>query len=62
MLLVVWGLDEAMEAIGAIYVIVIVLVVLLVRLERTLYADASQTPKPDLSRRHSTKPDDEAAE
>jgi hypothetical protein len=55
--LVVWGVDEVLEAIGAIYVIVIGLVFLLVRLERDLYADPSQSAKPGRSGRKTSRSD-----
>lgn len=57
MLLVVWGVDEILEAIGAIYVIIVGLVFLLVRLERNLYADPSQSAKAGRSGHESRGPD-----
>ena len=57
MLLVVWGVDEVVEAIGAISVIVIGTDFLLVRLERNLSADPSQSAKPGHSGRELSGPD-----
>ncbi len=56
MVLVAWGLDEIIEAVGGIYALIIGILLVLVALERNLYADPSHPSKEATSGHRSRTP------